>query len=140
MTPCVPPKNTLPKVAFVPLKTVFVRSGKVGVSPAPCSLVMSSAFVDDEGSSIGYVVRARILNTLRPRQNGRHFPDDMFKCIFLNENVWISINISLKFVSEGPINNIPALVQIMASRRPGDKPLSEPAMVSLLTHISATQP
>ena len=28
-------------------------------------------------------------NTLRPRQNGCHFPDNIFKCIFLNENVWI---------------------------------------------------
>ena len=44
-------------------------------------------------------------NTLRPRQNGSHFPDDIFKWIFLNENVWISINISLKFVPRGPINN-----------------------------------
>ena len=44
-----------------------------------------------------------LLNTLRPRQNGRHFPDDIFKCLFLNENVWISIKISLKFVPEGPI-------------------------------------
>ena len=35
----------------------------------------------------------------------------------------------------GPINNIPPLVQITAWRRPGDKPLSEPTMVSLLTHI-----
>ena len=26
-------------------------------------------------------------NTLRPRQNGRHFPDAVFRCIFLNENV-----------------------------------------------------
>ena len=39
------------------------------------------------------------INTLRPRQNSRHFPDDIFKCIFLNENVWISIKISPKFVS-----------------------------------------
>ena len=31
-------------------------------------------------------------------RNGRHFPDDIFKCISLNENVWISIKISLKFV------------------------------------------
>ena len=45
-------------------------------------------------------------STLRPRQNGRHFPDDIFKWIFLNENVWISINIPLKFVPRGPINNI----------------------------------
>ena len=78
--------------------------------------------------------------TLRPRQNGRHFPDDIFKWIFLNENVWISIKISLKFVPKGLINNIPALVQIMAWRRPGDKPLSEPIMVSLPTHICVTRP
>ena len=51
-----------------------------------------------------------ILNTLRPRQNGRRFSDDIFKRIFLNENVWISNKISLKFVPKGPINNIPALV------------------------------
>ena len=55
--------------------------------------------------------------------------DDTFKSIFLNENVRISIKISLKFVPKCPINNIPSLVQIMAWRRPGDKPLSEPMMV-----------
>ena len=49
-------------------------------------------------------------NTLRPRQDGRRFPDDIFKCIFFNENAWISIKISLKFVPKGQINNIPALV------------------------------
>ena len=80
------------------------------------------------------------VNTLRPRQNGRHFPDDILKWIFLNENVWISIEISLKFVPKCQINNIPALVQIMAWRRPGDKQLSEPMMVSLLTHICVTRP
>ena len=80
------------------------------------------------------------INTLRPRQNGRHFADDIFMCIFLNEHVWIPIEISLKFVPKGPINNIPALVQIMAWRRPGDKPLSEPMVVSLLTHICVTRP
>ena len=79
-------------------------------------------------------------NTLRPRQNGPHFIDDIFKCIFLYENVWITIWISLKFVPKGPINNIPALVQIMAWRRPGDKPLSEPMMVRLPTHICVTRP
>ena len=79
-------------------------------------------------------------NTLRPRQNGRHFPDDIVKCIFLNKNVWISINISLKFVPKSLLNNIPSLVQIMAWHRPGGKPLSEPMMVSLLTHICAIRP
>ena len=66
------------------------------------------------------------LNTSWLRHNGRHFPDIIFKCIFLNENVWILIMISLKFVPNGPINNIPALVQIMVRHRIGDKPLSEP--------------
>ena len=79
-------------------------------------------------------------NTLKPRKNGRHFADDTFKRIFVNENVWILIEISLKFVPKGPINTIPALVQIMAWRRPGDKPLSEPMMVCLPTHICFTRP
>ena len=80
-----------------------------------------------------------LINTLRPGQNGRRFADNIFKCIFLNENVWIPIKTSL-FVPEGPINNIPTLVQIMAWRQPGDKPLSEPMMVRLLTHICVTWP
>ena len=81
-----------------------------------------------------------IFNTLRLRKNGRHFADNPFKRIFLNETLRISIKISLKFVPRGPINNIPALVQIMAWRRRGNKPLSEPMMVSLLTHICVTGP
>ena len=80
------------------------------------------------------------VNTLRPRQDGRYFADDVLKCIFLNENVWISLKIPLKFVPKGPINNIPALVQIMAWRRPGDKPLSEPMLVFVLRHICVTRP
>ena len=81
-----------------------------------------------------------MVNTLRTRQNDHRFTDDTFKGIFLNENILILIKISLKFVPKGPINNIPALVQIMAWRRSGDKPLSEPMMVSLLTHICVTRP
>ena len=80
------------------------------------------------------------LNTLRLRQNGRRFTDDTFKCIFPNKNVRISIKISLKFVPKGPVNNNPASVQIMAWHRSGNKPLSEPMMVSLLTHICITRP
>ena len=74
----------------------------------------------------GIVHHPTNFNTLRPRQNGRHFADDTFNRIFVNENVRIAIKFLLKFVPKGPINNIPALVQIMAWRRPGDKPLSEP--------------
>ena len=76
----------------------------------------------------------------RPRINRRPFADDIFKCIFLNENEWILPRISLKFVARVRINNIPALVHIMAWRRKGDKPLSEPMMVSLPTHICVARP
>ena len=47
---------------------------------------------------------------------------------FLEWKLCISIKISLKFVPQCTVNNIPALVQIMAWRCPGDKPLSEPMM------------
>ena len=47
------------------------------------------------------------VNTLRPRQICCHFADDIFKCILLNENVWDSLTISLKFVPTVRINNTP---------------------------------
>ena len=78
-----------------------------------------------------------MLNTLRrPRHNDHHFPDNSLKCIFSNENVWISIETSLNFIPKVPINNIPALVQIMVWHQPGNKPM----MVSLLKHICITRP
>ena len=76
-----------------------------------------------------------MFNTMRPRRNGHRFIDNVSKCIFLNENICIMIIISLKYVPEDQINNVPALAQIMAWCRPGDKPLSEPMMESLLKHI-----
>ena len=79
------------------------------------------------------------INSLRPQPNRRHFAD-IFRCIFENENEWISSRNSLNFVLKVRTNNIPALVHIMAWRRPGNKPLSEPMVVSLLTHICVTRP
>ena len=52
------------------------------------------------------------VNTLRPKENGRHFADDIFKGIFLNENISFPIRFSLKFIPKGSINNIPALVRV----------------------------
>ena len=54
--------------------------------------------------------------------------DDVFICIFLNENDRITIQISLQCVARSPIDNKPALVQVMARRRIGDMPLSEPVL------------
>ena len=49
-----------------------------------------------------------------------------FRTMFMNEMFCTLIKMSLKFVPKVTIDNIPALVQIMAWRRIGDKPLSEP--------------
>ena len=78
-----------------------------------------------------------LINTLRPRQNSRHFTDDIFKWVFLNGNVLIFHWI---FIPKGQINNIPTLVQIVAWCRPGDRPLSEPMMISLQPLICITGP
>ena len=45
-----------------------------------------------------------------PEQNGHHFAEDIFRCIFVNENFYILIKVSLKFVPKGPIDKNPALV------------------------------
>ena len=82
----------------------------------------------------------RLVRELTHWGRGKVVADGIFNSIFLNENVWISLQISLKFVAMVRINNISALLQIMAWRLPGDKPLSEPMMVSLLTHICVTWP
>ena len=70
-----------------------------------------------------------IINWSPPRQNGCNFTNDIFKCILLNEIFFIFIRISLKFVRKGPINNIQALVQIIACHPPGAKPFSEPMLI-----------
>ena len=113
-------------------------------SPSGHYLHDSSSFMSlkviRKWSPIDFIIWYLIFNTLRLRQNCRHIPDVTFKWIFLNGNVCISIKISLKSVPEGLINNIPAMVHIMAWHQPGDKPLFEPLMVSLLTQKFITRP
>ena len=81
------------------------------------------------------------LNTLRPRSNGCHFPDDIFKCTFLNENVWISIKIPLKFVPiHGSIQQYSSI-----GLDSGLAPARRQAIIGtndgyLLTHIRVTRP
>ena len=59
------------------------------------------------------------------QDKNRHFPDDIFKCIFFNENISISCTIWLKFLPKGPIDNKTTFVQLMAWHQIRDKPLSE---------------
>ena len=71
------------------------------------------------------------------RQNGRHFADDIFKYIFLNENCYFIFKFHLKFVPKCLIDNKLTLAEILACRRSGDKPLPEPLMaLSTDTYMS----
>ena len=65
---------------------------------------------------------------LPPGQNGRHFSDDIFMRIFVNEKFCILIKSSLAFVLKGQIDNNTTIIQIMALRRISDEPLSEPML------------
>ena len=85
------------------------------------------------------MMQTMMVDTLRPRQNSCIFQTTISDA-FLYENVWISIPISMKFVLGGPSNIFLALVQIMAWRQPGDKPLSGPMIVRLPTHICVALP
>ena len=62
------------------------------------------------------------INSSAPGQNGRHFPDAIFKCIFVNENLCTLIQSLLKFVPKRLIANTTASVRVMAWHRTGDKP------------------
>ena len=112
----------------IPGKTVFL----IETAPRPQRNSQHSGWLKSQAI---FMTRSFFFNTLRLRQNGPHFS----KCIFLNENVWIVIKISMKFVLQSPINNIPALVQMMAWHRPGNKPLSESMMISSMTQTSYTK-
>ena len=68
----------------------------------------------DQCRSVHPFVNIICIYTLRPRQDGWHFADNIFRCIFLNENFCITIWISLKLVLEGLFDNKSALVEIMA--------------------------
>ena len=85
-----------------------------------------------------YLLSDSFLLTLWGRDKMKHFADDIFKRIFFKENIWISIKIWLKSIPRGQINNISALVQTMAWRRLGDKPLFKLMMVSLHMRHSAS--
>ena len=88
----------------------------------------SASKVDAHGSHFLVVCFLALVGIGLPGQNGRHFADDIFRCIFVNEKFCVFVKISLKFVPKGLIDNNPALVLIMASCRKGYKPLSEPML------------
>ena len=73
---------------------------------------------------------------------GRDKMDTILQTTFSSAFFWMKMfefrwKVSLKFVPKDLINNIPALVQMMAWRRPGDKPLSEPMIIGNMRHSAS---
>ena len=81
-----------------------------------------------------------VSKTLMLRQNGCHFANNIFKLIFLYQNFGVLIQISFRYVPRGSINDKPGLAQIMAWCQRGNKPLSKPLWLYLLTHTCVTRP
>ena len=77
---------------------------------------------------VGHFVLSHTINSSPPGEDVRHLANVIFRRIFLNENVRISMQISLKCVPKGPVDNKSALVHVMVWRRTGDKPLPEAMM------------
>ena len=109
-------------------KLCFCR-GKLNCSVVRIDVIL---YTPDYFIRVWAVIVEQPWNILRPIDNCRHFADDIFKCIFLNENYEWRVRFHWGLLK---INNTIALVQIMALHPRGDKPLSEPMIVSLLTHI-----
>ena len=112
------------------------RHGKQEFSNA-CAITES--FDNSESMDISYQQNHMYFEQMEAKIKWPTFCRRHFQMGFLG---WKYMNFdwySLKFVPISPIN-IPALVQIIAWRQPGDKPLSEPMMVSLLMHICVTRP
>ena len=100
-----------------------------------------SSQCNDVSHWLGAYLDGSLINSSRPgrvhpwRESSWHFQDGwmdgyIFRWIFVNENFYILIQISLKFVTDSPIDNNPVFVY-MAWRRIGDKPLSEPMLTRL---------
>ena len=99
-------------------------------------LVLVRQWLGDE-HAISHNLEQCYFNWCSPGQNGHNISR---RHVQMHFREWkILINISLKLISKGQINNIPASVQIMAWCRIGDKPLSEPMMTHSITHICCTR-
>ena len=113
------------------IKAVHVLCHLIAPSSRLCEILLEHVLADIEMPLIGLY---NLFNKWPPFRR-RHF-----QMHFLNENVWISIKILLKFVPEGPINNIPALFQTMTWCWSGDKSLSESMVFNLMMYICITCP
>ena len=82
------------------------------IETAPCPWGSVSVSEREEGEFASSL--KIIIYILRPVQNGKHFAHNILKCVFLNENINILIQILLELVHEDLVDNKSTLVQQMA--------------------------
>ena len=102
---------------------IFLLTSVYTVSLHMSTLVVESHIATLLVNTTHAIFTCACFNSYPPGQNVRYFADDILKSIFLNEMICILIQISVKCVPEGPIDNKRALVKVMVWRRTGDKPL-----------------
>ena len=108
---------TLPHFLELDFRVVTSLTSQWGALLSPPLPLFSPLLWDIRGTHIttrsytkADILVSRWLNWSPPGQYGRHFADDIFRCIFMNEKICILIKISLKFLPKGPIAKNPALV------------------------------
>ena len=101
------------------------------IKPNTDLLIINSYMLSGSGFApveLTGLIKLYWVNWSLPGQNDRHFADNVFKSSSLNEKFGISIWIFLKFVPKDPTDNKSILVQVMAWRQTGDKPLPGPML------------
>ena len=112
------------------MRLVFLNALSLWYRKQMCNSIMPQIHFSKTYSVYAYcshIFQKNNFNTLRHKQNRWYFAD-VSTCIFLNDNCCILIQILLNYVPKGPVDNKPALVQIMAWHWMGNKPLSKPMM------------
>ena len=106
---------------------IWTNAGLLSIGPLGTKLFIHKNAPENIVCEVAAIFsRGRWVNRWRQWQYGQHFADSIFKCIFLNENFCVLIQISLAFVPKDPIDYKSALVQVLAWHQTGDKPLPEP--------------
>ena len=87
---CPEQQSLMKNICYVHLRTVWHEVHKLGThSLCGCALMKWCWCYSNWSDRLQLSINK--INTLKSRQNGHHFVDDLFKCIYVIENVWISV-------------------------------------------------
>ena len=94
---------------WINVPRIFPAVLDIMIGPDVSTMLRVWAGPGSQGGNVTSCKENRI-NSLAPGQDGRHFADDIFRSILMNEKLCVLIKISMKFIRKGPIDNNPVLV------------------------------